>query len=361
MTGVSSWRRRATSASVFAFGLLIVSPPSDAASQPSCRAPDDAAARWACYRDVIAQIAGTDVSLDSLYDVAVQQRLRLLDSLRVPIHALLGDSVSVVDGLRRVRTDDRYVMHDPDSILAAYRREVPRARAAMASLFRTIPDVPLEVRSIPQMLASTSAPAAYNAATKDARPALLVNAFQPGGIAIMNVPFGVAHEAYPGHHWQHLYADAHHQAPVRGQSTMAFVEGWGIYAEVVADEAHLYDTPLTRIGYLTHLLDVYVALQLDIGVHARGWTVRQATDSMMVIAGRSEVQADQYARRHAATPGQLASYAIGLSAITQARAVATQALGARFDVRGFHDVVLREGASTLPEMSERVRGWSGRP
>jgi uncharacterized protein (DUF885 family) len=329
-----------------------------ASAQTPCRTSDDITARAACYRVVLSQIAGTDVSLDSLYSEAVQQRQRLLDALHAPIRALLGDGVGVVDGLRRVRSDDRYVMHDPDSILAAYRREVPRARAASGALFTPIADVALTVQSIPQAQASVSAPAAYSASNERTAPLLLVNAYQPGGIAAMNVPFGVAHEAYPGHHWQALYAQANGKSAFAGQRTMAFVEGWGIYAEQAGDEAGLYDTPLTRIGYLTHLLDVFVALQVDIGVHARGWSVREATDSMMTIVGRSDVQADQYARRHVATPGQLASYAIGFSAITHARESAAAALGARFDVRAFHDAVLREGASTLPEMTRRVRDWT---
>jgi len=177
---------------------------------------------------------------------------------------------------------------------------------------------------------------------------------------VMNIELGTAHEAYPGHHFQYVYA-----AKIRAAegapdflSNEAYIEGWGIYAEQLADEAGLYDKPITRLGYLIHRLDVYMALQCDIGIHARGWSRQQAIDTMTAVAGRPLAQAASYADRHAASPGQLATYGVGYLAITGARERAERALGKRWDLKGFHAVVLGAPDATLPELERLVSEWA---
>jgi uncharacterized protein (DUF885 family) len=114
-------------------------------------------------------------------------------------------------------------------------------------------------------------------------------------------------------------------------------------------------TPRRRgLGYLVHLFDVYIALQVDIGIHARGWTREQAVDTMMAVAGCARVQAESYANRHVATPGQLASYAIGYRAIASARERAERARGGRFNLQEFHRAVIGPGPQTLAGMQARV-------
>jgi uncharacterized protein (DUF885 family) len=320
-----------------------------------CQPTTPASVGAACYEAIARELVGGAAPLDSLYDAAVRHRTEILAQLAGPVHALLGDSVTVLEGLRTLRTDPRFVMHDPDAILAAYRASVPRAVAAVRPFFRVWPDTSLAVQPIATEQAANSAPAGYSA-TGDSGATLFVNVHQPGGIATMNVGLGVAHEAYPGHHLQARYAPPVDPRTLpRGAYT--FIEGWGIYAERLADEAGFYDTPMQRCGYLVHLLDVFMALQLDIGVHARGLTASQASDTMVAVAGRPRVQADQYTRRHLAMPGQLASYAIGYAAINDARERVQAMLGARFDIAEFHDAVLGGGAIALPQLRERVSRW----
>ncbi|MFN8574328.1 MAG: DUF885 family protein [Gemmatimonadaceae bacterium] len=322
-------------------------PPLPSAGGAMCRDSTPRSVGETCYRSLIQQLAGEDLPLDSLYRAAVRHRDEMLAQLAAPVRALFGDTMRVIDALRVLRSDDRFVMHDPEEILAAYRAAVPRFRDGSTGLFKSYKDVPLTVVSVPQDQAANFAPAGYGM-SPDSVATLYVNAYQPGGIARMNVELGVAHEAYPGHHLQRIYNLQFGAAQPVNAQTMAFVEGWGIYAERLADEAGLYETPLSRCGYLVHLLDVFMALQLDIGVHARGWTADQAADSMMIVAGRPRVQAEQYARRHLSTAGQLASYAIGLASIVDAREVALKH-GAH-DVAAFHDVVLRMPMPTLPQL-----------
>ena len=312
-----------------------------------------------CYRAMLKQVGGADVSLDSMYAEAVRQRMLLTDRVKAAGAALFGTSMSAIEVLRRVRSDSIFVLSDPDSVLAAYAAQLERARRAIPPLFVDAPDEPLDLKAIPRAQASTSAPAAYVGGANGARAAFLVNAYQPGGIAKMNVMMGIAHEAYPGHHFQKLYADLHKaNGSLAGLSNTAYVEGWGIYAEQLADEVGLYDTPLSRLGYLTHLYDVFMALQIDIGIHARGWTRAQAVDSMEIVAGRPHAQAVIYANRHVSTAGQLASYGIGYLAIKTARDSAAAVLGSRFSLPEFHDVVLRDGVLTLPQLRQNVLEWT---
>jgi len=310
------------------------------------------------YRARLREIAGFDVPPDSAYDEAVRLRTALYEPLRATGAAVFGGTPTVQEVLRRMRTDPSLVITDPDSVVAAYRRTLDVARQRIRPLFLDAPDAPLLVQAIPAAQAASAAPAGYNPASAGHLATFYVNAHQPGGIARMNIALGVAHEAYPGHHLERLYRNASPSAAAPGAAgEMAFTEGWGIYAEQLGDEAGLYDDPVSRLGYLVHLFDVYMALQVDIGMHARGWAWQAAVDTMEVVAARPHAQATSYANRHAATPGQLASYAIGYRAIGAAREAAMRALGDRFDRREFHEMILREGGASLPTMRERVQAW----
>ena len=175
----------------------------------------------------------------------------------------------------------------------------------------------------------------------------------------MTVANTVAHEAYPGHHLQRIAEIASppaHQV-MRGLSVSGFVEGWGIYSESLGDEMGLYASPLDRAGYLVHLLDVTMGMYLDAGFHTKGWSRQMIIDSMIVIGGRPPAMAAAYADRHAATPGQLATYYVGYRAIQAARESAERELGSRFRSPEFHAMVLRDGPIRLASMRERVERW----
>jgi uncharacterized protein (DUF885 family) len=175
----------------------------------------------------------------------------------------------------------------------------------------------------------------------------------------MSVANAVSHEAYPGHHLQRI---AERHAPVvhpvmRTLFVGGFTEGWGIYSETLADEMGLYATDLDRAGYYVHLLDVAVAYYLDVGFHTRGWTREAIIDTMMILGGRPRANAEAYADRHAATPGQLATYYIGFHAIAEQRRRAETALGAKFNAPEFHHEVLKDGTLTLASLAAKMERW----
>ena len=217
---------------------------------------------------------------------------------------------------------------------------------------------PITVTPYPEFQERANLPPQYLRAPDDrSRPAqFLVNLARTERMSVANA---AAHEAYPGHHLQRIAArraaDVH---PVMQTLFFGgFTEGWGIYSERLADEMGLYESKLDRAGYLVHLLDVMVAAYLDIGYHTRGWTRKDLADTMVVLGGRPQAMAEAYADRHAATPGQLATYYIGYQAIRSYREQAERALGARFRSPEFHQEVIKDGTITLASLGAKVERW----
>jgi uncharacterized protein (DUF885 family) len=314
----------------------------------------------ACYRAQLRAMTTMDVAPESLYAEAIRELPAIHERIRSIGQRVFGTS-DVVAIMRRARTDSALVLKNPDTVLAAYAALIARARAPLSRWFNPFPDESLVVTAVPRAQAPSFPPARYQPSPPDrSAPAqLVVNAYQPGGVAKMNVAMGVIHEGYPGHHWQFLAARAASKGshPVLTNSFNAgYVEGWAIYAEVLADEMGLYQTDLEKLGYLIHQVDVFSALEIDAGLHGLGWTRAQAIDTMMQVAGRPSGQAQSYADRHAATPGQLASYGVGYLAISQLRREAEARLGSRFDIKAFHSVIL-EGPLPLAMLRMRVERW----
>jgi uncharacterized protein (DUF885 family) len=216
----------------------------------------------------------------------------------------------------------------------------------------------LAVVPYPEFQERAGLPPQYLRAPDDgSRPAqFLVNLSRTERMSVANA---VAHEAYPGHHLQRIAATSAAAAhPImRSIGVGGFTEGWGIYAEDLAEEMGLYTSALDSVGAMVHMLDVAVAAYLDVSYHALAWTREQLVDTMIVLGGRPRSMAEAYADRHAATPGQMATYYVGYRAIREARSLAERELGTRFRPQDFHHEVLRDGSVTLSSMDEKVRRW----
>ena len=139
----------------------------------------------------------------------------------------------------------------------------------------------------------------------------------------------------------------------------AYGEGWGLYAEQIADELGLYaDEPLGRIGYLQAALYRAVRVVVDTGMHALGWSKARALAYMIDVTGLAQRAAENEIDRYIVWPGQATSYKLGHSEIVRARAAAQATMGDRFDIKGFHDVVLRQGSQPLELLSRNIAAWA---
>jgi uncharacterized protein (DUF885 family) len=137
----------------------------------------------------------------------------------------------------------------------------------------------------------------------------------------------------------------------------AFVEGWGLYSERLADEMGLYTGDVDRIGMLSY--DAWRACRLvvDTGLHAMGWSRQQAIDYMLANSVLAENNIVNEVDRYLTWPGQALAYKVGQLEILALRDGAKKRLGGRFDIRAFHDVVLKNGAVALPVLREQVEAW----
>ena len=169
------------------------------------------------------------------------------------------------------------------------------------------------------------------------------------------------HEAIPGHHLQIALALELDLHPIVGQlEVVSYGEGWGLYAERLADEMSLYSSPLQRLGMLT--LDSLRAARLvaDTGLHALGWTRDDAITFVVDHTAQSRGNAEAEVDRYIGDPGQATSYMVGRLEIQRLRREAEARLGVLFSVRDFHDVVLGNGMTPLGELARTIHAWVDR-
>lgn len=238
------------------------------------------------------------------------------------------------------------------------------AREAMGDWFGILPQAPCELTPVPDYLAA-DAPAAYYTppAPDGSRPGEYhVNLHDPTGRGRAETASIAFHEAIPGHHLQLAIASERTDLPAFrrlswGQT--AFVEGWALYTERLADEMGLYETDLDRLGMLASDSWRACRLVVDTGLHAFGWTRQQAVDFMVTHApvGRDEIEVE--VDRYIGMPGQALAYKVGQREILRLRAEAQVTLGEAFDIRAFHDAVLGGATVSLPVLRGRVARWTG--
>jgi uncharacterized protein (DUF885 family) len=310
-----------------------------------------------CYAASLRAQTSVQADVDTIMRNARRELDRITAELAPLVRELTGES-NVSRGVIQLRADPRFTFPSRDSVLLAYREMTAKAATMIGKVVAGFQPETITVTPYPEFQERANLPPQYLRAPEDgSRPAqFLVNL---GRTERMSVANAVAHEAYPGHHLQRIAArrgPAVHPV-MRTLSFGGFSEGWGIYSERLGDEMGLYVTPLDRAGYLVHLLDVAVAAYLDIAYHTRGWTRKDLADTMVVLAGRPQSMAEAYADRHAATPGQLATYYIGYEAIRSYRDAAERALGSRFRSPEFHREVLKDGTITLASLGAKVDRW----
>ncbi len=217
---------------------------------------------------------------------------------------------------------------------------------------------------IPDYLAPRTTTAYYFPPTGDGRTAgnYYVNVHDLRSRPLYEVEALSLHEAVPGHHLQIALQQEMEEMPMfrRFGGTTAFVEGWALYAERLGKEVGFYTDPYSDFGRLTYEAWRACRLVVDTGIHAKGWTRQQAIDYMAANTGLSLLNIQNEVDRYISWPGQALAYKTGELKIRDLRAFAERELGARFDVRAFHDVVLGSGALPLTVLDDNVRRWVAR-
>ena len=249
-------------------------------------------------------------------------------------------------------------------ILADLNAQTRHIVSLMPQAFNTLAQAQLEIRRVP-VATEAGAPGGYyqRAALDGSRPgAYYINLRDTSEWPKFTLPTLNYHEGVPGHHWQISIQQESGSLPFIRSAMLgfsAFSEGWGLYAEQLADELGVYaDDPLGRIGYLQSAAFRASRLVVDTGIHHKRWSREQAIQSMLEATGDQESSVTTEIERYCVNPGQACAYMIGRQAINRMRTASQTALGARFDLKAFHDTMLSNGAVPLSVLDRIMSDWT---
>ena len=253
-----------------------------------------------------------------------------------------------------------YPFKTGEEVLEYLRKVHARVAPELPRLFSKLPRATFEIRLTPAAVAASSS-ATYSRPTADGkRPGIFhIPVVDPARQSASGLPALLMHEGMPGHH-----LDIARMVELEGlprfrktYSVTVYSEGWGLYAESLGHELGTYDTPWALLGRYSGELHRAARLVVDTGLHAKGWTREQAIRYLVDERGATERSATVAIERYMSDPGQALAYKTGEMEILKLRALAQRELGPRFDIRGFHEAVLGEGALSLDLLRARVLEW----
>ncbi|WP_103338377.1 DUF885 domain-containing protein [Amycolatopsis sp. CA-126428] len=266
---------------------------------------------------------------------------------------------------RRLRSDESLRWRDAEEMLETARSAVARATAAAPDWFARVPDAECVVRAVPEAEAPVAAAAYYMPPALDgSRPGTFyTNAHEVHTRDRFIAETVAFHEAVPGHHFAESLAQELTELPQLRRIAVisAFSEGWALYTERLADEMGLFSGDLMRLGMVAEDSVRAARLVVDTGLHALRWTRRQCVEFLRAHTVLSEVEVQSETDRYIESPGQALAYMTGRLEIVRLRRFAEERLGASFDIKEFHDVVLGGGQLPLKVLEDVVRGWAGGP
>jgi uncharacterized protein (DUF885 family) len=314
----------------------------------------------AYYEHRVRMYTTLDISPEEVHSIGLEQVAlirREMDEIRREV-GFEGDHDAFVEHLR---IDPRFTVATETEYLALVSHAAKLMDGHAPQLFARLPRTPYGVRPMPAHVAARQSAGYYDRGSPDGSRAGWVNI---NTSMLPSRPTWAAralafHEGMPGHHLQIMLAqeDEDLSAVRRNASITVFVEGWGLYAERLGLDVGLYDDPYDRFGMWSYQIWRACRLVVDTGMHALGWSRREAIDFMAENTGMTVEAVTAEIDRHITEPGQGLAYTMGELVISELRQEARERLGADFDIRHFHDAVLRNGTLSLPLLREEVTAW----
>lgn len=335
-----------------------------------------AAADWpdgqAYYAHQLRVMTTTDLTAEQIHAIGLREVARLRAEMmqvigqsdfmtRFPQASGWNEEERFRKFIEYLRTDKRFYHESAGELLSGYREICKRVDAELPRLFKTLPRLPYGVKEIPLFMAPSQTTAYYSQGDiRNGEPGYFyANTFSLDQRPKYEMIALAMHEAVPGHHLQVALAQEQENVPEFRKDAWftAYGEGWALYSERLGLEVGLYTDPYDNFGRLLYEMWRSCRLVVDTGMHALGWPRDKAVRFMLDNTALSELNINNEIDRYIAWPGQACAYKIGELKITELRARAEKALAKRFDLREFHDVVLRSGAMPLTMLEHRVNAW----
>ncbi|MBA0447134.1 DUF885 domain-containing protein [Stenotrophomonas maltophilia] len=316
----------------------------------------------AWYANLIVQTTASDQTATQLHALGEQR----VQELQAQIATVMKDAKlrgTPSKLLRSMRNDRQFQYSDANALISRYRQVQQQVNVRLPQVLDTLPKSALEVRAVEPERALTAAAAAYQPSPAEQPGVLYINTRDLPSRKRWSVPVQYLHEAIPGHHVQLGLQQELAKLPRfrRLGGDLAFVEGWGLYAETLGEDLGIYTDPYDRIGYLYSRLLRAARVVADTGVNAQGWSKQQAVAYLQKTVDMSSDDANAEVERIMAQPGQALSNVAGLTTIVALRDKAKARQGAAFDLRRFHAELLKDGSMPLDVLDRKMERWMAQP
>jgi uncharacterized protein (DUF885 family) len=313
----------------------------------------------AYYAFRIRQITTLDKTADQIHQIGLDEVKKDEAEMLAIVHQLgFADLKSFRTALA---ANPKEHPQSADALMGAYKGYIAQMQPRLPELFGRLPKAPLEVVAMPSFAEKNSPMAYYDQGTADgSRPGRVdVNLYNFVERSLATVESVAYHEGIPGHHLQISIAQETTGLPEfrKYQDYTAFVEGWALYSERLGKEIGFYKDPYSDYGRLDNDMWRAIRLVVDTGVHSQHWTRQQMVDYFHDHSSLDETNVQAEVDRYIAWPAQALGYKMGQLKILELRDKAKTALGTRFDIKAFHDVVLDSGALPMDVLERRVDGW----
>ena len=303
----------------------------------------------AYYQQQIEQYTTLDLTAEEIHEIGLSEVARITAEME-EVKAGAGFDGTLAEFITFLRTDPQFVADTPDELMGVSAYAAKRVDGVIADYFGFLPRHRFSIREVDPAIAP------FYTAGRGGLDACQMNTYDLPSRPLYNIPALTLHECIPGHSFQAGVALEQEEAPRFRRQTYfsGFGEGWGLYTEYLGEEMGIYRTPYERFGKLSYEMWRAARLVIDTGIHHYGWSREQAIDYLASHTALSQHEVGTEIDRYISWPGQALAYKLGEMTIRRVRAKAEDALGERFDIRKFHDVVLSLGSVPLPVLEQRI-------
>ncbi|WP_417665783.1 DUF885 domain-containing protein [Pseudidiomarina sp.] len=311
------------------------------------------------YQNRIKHFTTLDLTPEDIHQRGLDEVKRIRNEMAIVIEQT-GFEGSFEEFTNFLRTDPQFYPETAEELLKEAAYIAKKADGELPKFFKKLPRQPYGVAPVPAEIAPKYTTGRYAGSNRDDRAGFYwVNTYALDRRPLYQMEALTLHEAAPGHHLQGALAREMSDLPDYRRYTYisAFGEGWGLYAEWLGKEMGFYQDPYSDFGRLSYEMWRAARLVVDTGMHAMGWSRQQAMDFMASNTALSLHNVKTEIDRYITWPGQALSYKLGEMLIRQLRTEAEQALGADFDLREFHEVILRNGSIPLDVLQQETRNW----